>query len=183
MNPSGNSSRCLRLARIEDVLALDELIALSVRELLGRHYSPRQIAGALGPVFGVDRQLIRDGTYFVMEDSGHLIAGGGWSRRRAPFGGDAARTDPDPELNPATEAARIRAFFVHPAWERRGLGRALLAASESAAKAAGFRRLELVATLSGEPLYRRHGFTETQRTEVPLGNGELLPVVHMAKSF
>lgn len=183
MNPSGNPSPCLRLARIEDVPALDELIALSVRELLGRHYSPRQIAGALGPVFGVDRQLIRDGTYFVMEDSGHLIAGGGWSRRRAPFGSDAARTEPDPEVNPATEAARIRAFFVHPAWERRGLGRALLAASESAARAAGFRRLELVATLAGEPLYRHHGFTETRRTEVPLANGEFLPVMHMAKSF
>jgi GNAT superfamily N-acetyltransferase len=181
MTPPGNSLPSLRLARIEDVPALDELIALSVRELLGRHYTPRQIAGALGSVFGVDRQLIRDGTYFVLENFGHLVAGGGWSRRRAPFGGDAARTDPDPELNPATDAARIRAFFVHPDWERRGLGRALLAASESAARAAGFRRFELVATLAGEPLYRWHGFTETQRTRVALANGEFLLVVHMAK--
>jgi N-acetylglutamate synthase-like GNAT family acetyltransferase len=181
MSPALNPVPPLRPARIEDVPALEELIALSVRELLGRHYSPRQIAGALGPVFGVDRQLIRDGTYFVLEESGHLIAGGGWSRRRAPFGGDAGRAGPDPELNPATDAARIRAFFVHPDWERRGLGRALLAASESAARAAGFRRLELVATLAGEPLYRRHGFTETQRTGVALANGEFLQVVHMAK--
>ena len=183
MSPVRNPVPPLRLARNEDVPALEELIALSVREPLGRHYSPRQIAGALGSVFGVDRQLIRDGTYFVLEDSRHLIASGGWSRRRAPFGGDAGRAGPDPELDPATDAARIRAFFVHPDWERRGLGRALLAASESAARAAGFRRLGLVATLAGEPLYRRHGFTETQRTRVALANGEFLPVVHMAKSI
>lgn len=171
----------VRLARLDDVPALEELLALSVSESLARHYTPRQLAGALGPVFGVDRQLIHDGTYFVIEDAGQVIACGGWSRRRAAFGGDAARSEPDPELDPAADAARIRAFFVYPSWERRGLGSALLAASEAAIWGAAFRRIELVATLAGEPLYRRHGYREMRRTTVALPNGESLPVVQMAK--
>ncbi len=181
MTPSPKPPWPVRLARLDDVPALEELLALAVSESLARHYSPRQLAGALGPVFGVDRQLIHDGTYFVIEGSAQVIACGGWSRRFASFGGDADRSEPDPELNPATDAARIRAFFVHPAWERGGLGSALLTASEAAIWAAGFRRIELVATLAGEPLYRRHGYRETLRTTVALANGECLPVTHMAK--
>ena len=135
----------LRIAREHDAPALERLIELTVRKSLARHYSPAQLEVALGPVFGLDRQLIRDGTYFVAEHEGEIIACGGWSKRRAVYGGDRERAGADAELNPARVAARVRAFFVHPEWERHGLGRALLAASEAAIRDAGFKRVELVA--------------------------------------
>jgi len=119
----------LRIARAEDAPALERLIELTVRESLSRCYSAAQLAVALGPVFGLDRQLIRDGTYFVAEDAGEIIGCGGWSKRLAVYGGDRGRSGAQAELNPATDAARVRAFFVHPAWERRGLGRTLLETS------------------------------------------------------
>ena len=138
---------------------------------------------ALGPVFGVDRQLIRDGTYFVIEADGRLVACGGWSRRRAVFGGDRERPGEDAALDPARDPARIRAFFVHPQWARRGLGRALLAACEAAIVAAGFRRAVLVATLAGEPLYAAGGYRVEERYDAPLPGGRGLPVVRMGKRF
>src|SRR5438445_7074030 len=104
---------------------------------------------ALGPVFGVDRQLISDGTYFVVEHSGHIVGCGGWSRRRAVFGGDRARVGEDAALDPARDPARIRAFFIHPDWARQGIGRALLQPCEAALNAADFREAVLVATLAG----------------------------------
>ena len=127
----------LRIARDEDAPALERLIGLTVRESLSRCYSAAQLAVALGPVFGLDRQLIRDGTYFVAEDAGEIIACGGWSKRLAVYGGDRERSGADAELNPVTDPARVRAFFVHPNWERRGIGRALLQASEEAIGQAG----------------------------------------------
>ena len=99
---------------LADIAALEELIPASVRGLQTAHYSPAQMEAALGPIFGVDRQLIRDGTFYVVETSGAILGCGGWSRRRSLFGGDKDRTEPDPELDPAREPARIRAFFVHP---------------------------------------------------------------------
>src|SRR5437868_8452793 len=113
----------LRLARAEDISALEKLIQLSVRQSLSRFYSTAQLDAALGPVFGVDRQLIRDGTYFVIEHDSEIVACGGWSKRLAVYGGDRERAGEDTELNPAQDPARVRAFFVHPQWERRGLGR------------------------------------------------------------
>ena len=108
----------LRMAREEDVPALEGLIGLSVRQLLSRHYSPQQLDVALGPVFGVDRQLICDRTYFVVEHGTEMAGCGGWSKRSAKYGGDREREGQDAELDPARDAARVRAFFVHPQWEQ-----------------------------------------------------------------
>jgi GNAT superfamily N-acetyltransferase len=136
---------------------------------------------ALGPVFGVDRQLIRDGTYFVVEHNGLIVGCGGWSRRCALFGGDGARGTVDAELDPRCDAARVRAFFVHPDWARRGIGRGILAACERAVAAAGFNRIELVATLTGEPLYAAFDYLSVERYDIPLTGGLTLPVVRMTK--
>jgi GNAT superfamily N-acetyltransferase len=173
----------IRLARETDILALERLIPLSVRGLQAASYSPAQMEAALGPVFGVDRQLIRDGTYFVVEERGEVIGCGGWSRRRAVFGGDRERVGEDAALDPAHDAARIRAFFVHPGWARRGIGRLILTQCEEAIRAAGFREAVLVATLAGEPLYAAGGYAVIERYEVPLSPGLTLPVVRMGKRF
>lgn len=173
----------IRAARVEDIPALAVLIPLSVRTLQAPDYSVAQIEAALGPVFGVDRQLIEDGTYLVAVASGQIVGCGGWSRRRAVCGGDRERPGEDAALDPAREPARIRAFFVHPAWARRGIGRLILAACESALCAAGFRAAVLVATLAGEPLYAACGYAVAERYEVPLRDGLALPVVRMSKNF
>ncbi len=178
-----NKEFLIRLARAGDIDALEVLIPLSVRGLQSSFYSSAQMEAALGPVFGVDRQLISDGTYFVVEHSGQIVGCGGWSRRRAVFGGDRARLVEDAALDPAHEPARIRAFFVHPDWARRGIGRGILSACESAIRAAGFRDAVLVATLAGEPLYTSFGYSVVERYEVPLSGGLALPVVRMVKSF
>ena len=170
-----------RLARGDDIPALERLIPHSVRVLQAEHYSPAQMEAALGPVFGVDQQLIRDGTFFVVECEGDVMGCGGWSRRRSLFGGDQGRTQPDPELDPERDPARIRAFFVHPAWVRRGIGRSILAACERAIRHAGFRTVELVATLAGEPLYASFGYAPVERYAVPMSGGLSLPVVKMGK--
>lgn len=171
----------LRLAREEDIPALAALIELSVRNLLSPHYAPEVLEASLGTAFGVDSQLIRDGTYFTVEADGRLVACGGWSRRATTYGGDQGRAAEDPLLDPAADAARIRAFFVHPDWARRGIGRALLDAAESAARAAGFRQALLVGTLAGEKLYAACGYAEEERYDAPLPGGLALPVVHMTK--
>ena len=178
-----NEAFSIRLARENDIQTLEVLIPLSVRALQAPFYSSAQIEAALGPVFGVDRQLISDGTYFIVEHSGHVVGCGGWSRRRAVFGGDRARVAEDAALDPAHDPARIRAFFVHPDWARRGIGRFILSACESAICAAGFREAVLVATLAGEPLYASFGYTVAERYEVELSDSLTLPVVRMAKSF
>lgn len=171
----------LRLASAKDIPALEVLIPLSVRSLQAAHYSPAQMAAALGPVFGVDRQLILDGTYFVAEQQGQIVGGGGWSRRKAMFGGDRDRAGADALLDPKSEPARIRAFFIHPAWARRGIGRSILAACEAAIRQAGFQAIELVATLAGEPLYAANGYSVIERYDVLMADGLTLPVVRMAK--
>lgn len=171
----------IRLAHEDDIPALEDLIPLSVRGLQSAYYSAAQMEAALGPVFGVDRQLISDGTYFVVEEAGQIVGSGGWSRRKAVFGGDRGRAGEDAALDPGCDAARIRAFFVHPGWARRGIGRAILAACETALVVAGFREAVMVATLAGEPLYARHGYAVQERYEVPLGGGVMLPVVRMGK--
>ncbi len=171
----------LRPARMEDVPALEQLIPLSVRTLQAPYYSAAQMAAAMGPVFGVDRQLISDGTYFVVEDAGVIIGCGGWSRRKSLFGADTARAGEDAMLDPATDPARIRAFFIHPDWARRGIGRTILTACESAIVAAGFPQAELVATLAGEPLYLVCGYSEAERYEIPMSGGLTLPAVRMTK--
>jgi GNAT superfamily N-acetyltransferase len=170
-----------RLAREEDIPALEALIPLSVRTLQAAYYSPAQMEAALGPIFGVDRQLIRDGTYFVVEQDAQIIGCGGWSKRRSLYGGDHHRTEPDPELDPGCDAARVRAFFVHPKWARRGIGRSIMAACEQAIIAAGFRTVDIVATLAGEPLYASFGYVVVDRYDISMTGGLSLPAVRMSK--
>jgi GNAT superfamily N-acetyltransferase len=173
----------IRLATLDDVDALEPLIAESVRVLQAPDYTTEQREGALGSVFGVDRQLIRDGTYFVVEIDGYLVGCGGWSRRRTLFGSDQHCDREDALLDPSADAARIRAFFVRPGYERRGIGSAIMRASEEAAAAEGFMRLELGSTLTGVPLYRAHGFVDGDVIEVPLRAGGSLTVVRMVKDL
>jgi N-acetylglutamate synthase-like GNAT family acetyltransferase len=172
----------LRLAELDDVPALEALIEEAVMVLQAAEYSEAERRGALGTVFGVDRALIRDHTYFVAESDGIVVGCGGWSRRQALFGSDAIAGDHDEELDPARDAARIRAFFVRPGWTRRGIGGQILAACEAAAIAAGFTRFELAATLTGVPLYLAYGYRPAERHAVPLADGLSLIVIKMSKS-
>jgi GNAT superfamily N-acetyltransferase len=197
----------LRLASERDVPALEKLISVSARGLRANYYSASQIDAALGTVFGVDRQLIRDGTYFVAEiggsssgetgidrrrgappsraidRQGELIGCGGWSKRRTLFGSDHQTNRDDAELDPAREPARIRAFFIHPDWTRRGIARAVLDACEKAIRDAGFSSIELAATLPGEPFYAACNYSRQERYDVLLANGLDLPVVRMTKNL
>jgi GNAT superfamily N-acetyltransferase len=175
---------CLRIATEDDVSALNTLIEASVRVLQAGDYTPAQIAGALGTVLGVDTQLIRDCTYFIAEtgDDPVRIAGcGGWSRRKTLFGADRGPGREPELLDPLTDAAKVRAIFVHPAFARQGLGSLILATVEDAALQAGFMRFEMGSTLTGVPLYRLKGYVEVERIKVPLANGESLAVVKMVK--
>ncbi len=151
----------------------------------------------LATVFGVDTQLIADGTYFVTEAGSDvdatvpvvqgapppssIVGCGGWSKRKTLYGGDQWTSREAALLDPQHDAAKIRAFFVHPAWARRGIGSMILAACESAARTAGFTRFEMGATLTGVPLYQARGYVALENLEVPLENGEALPIVHMEK--
>jgi GNAT superfamily N-acetyltransferase len=174
----------LRIARERDIPAVAALIPLSVRALQAADYSTEQMDAALGPVFGVDRELIRDGTYYVVERAGELVGCGGWSSRRSLFGGDAGRAAGERALlDPAHDSARIRAFYVHPDWARRGIGRRIMNACERAIVQARFRSIELVATLAGEPLYAAFSFTAVERYEIPLAIDLRLPVVRMVKTL
>lgn len=178
----------IRKACTADIPALRQVIEASVRGLQARDYSPRQIELALKNLYGVDTQLIADGTYFAAEAAAEgaearIVGCGGWSRRRTLFGGDQWRTRQDDLLDPQRDAAKIRAFFVRPEWVRRGIGTMILDACEAAATAAGFKRLEMGATLSGVPFYRARGYTPLESVEAPLGEGESLPIVRMVKEI
>jgi GNAT superfamily N-acetyltransferase len=178
----------IRLAVASDIPSLGELIEASVRALQAGDYSAAQLEKALRTVYGVDTQLISDGTYFAAEerDAGSpgtalLVGCGGWSKRKTLYGGDQFAAREDSLLDPARDAAKIRAFFVHPTWARRGIGGMILEACETAAGAAGFRRLEMGATLTGVPFYRAKGYAELEAVDVPLGGGLTLPIVRMGK--
>lgn len=173
----------IRAAVPADTEILEALIRESVLGLATADYSPDQITSALRHMFGLDSRLIEDGTYYVIEARGRPVACGGWSRRRTLFGGDQYSERADDRLDPETEAARIRAFFVHPDWARRGVGRLLLRECEKAARAGGFRRLELAATLTGIAFYEREGFTILDRQEVVLPDGVRFPLARMARNI
>ena len=171
----------VRQATLADIPALQRLIPESVRGLSEGFYDRRQAESAIRYVFGVDTQLIHDGTYYVAETGAQIIGCGGWSKRRTLYGGDQAKASEDPLLDPQKEAARIRAFFVHPDWARRGVGRLLLETCEAAARQAQFTTLELVATLPGVPLYRAFGYETLEAFTIPMPDGLTLPVIRMGK--
>ncbi|HLH35716.1 MAG TPA: GNAT family N-acetyltransferase [Alloacidobacterium sp.] len=174
----------IRAATHNDVPELRALIESSVRELQAAWYTPEQIEAAVHSVFGVDQQLIEDGTYYVAEIGGQIAGCGGWSKRSTLYGAshyDHSRNDQllDPERDPA----RIRAFFTHPRYARRGIGRALLERCEEEARKAGFHRIEMAATLPGVPLYAAHGYEEFETFHVPLPGGQSIQVRRMAKQI
>jgi N-acetylglutamate synthase-like GNAT family acetyltransferase len=171
----------LRRATLSDLGALEALIALSARTLGAREYSLAQIEGALRGAFGVDTQLIRDGTYFVVEHGGQLVGCGGWSRRRTLFGSDARPDRDASELNPGQDAAKIRAFFVHPEFARRGIGESILERCELEATAKGFTRFELMATLPGIKFYAAQGYAAGEPIKWPLGAGLTIDFLPMTK--
>ncbi|HEX4440574.1 MAG TPA: GNAT family N-acetyltransferase [Thermoanaerobaculia bacterium] len=192
----------IRLATAADVPAIAALIPVSARALSRGFYTDAQTEAAIRHIFGPDTRLIADGTYFVVDADPPatqgaagtapatqgaagtaVVACGGWSRRRTLYGGDQMKSAEDPLLDPAVDAARIRAFFVHPGYARRGVGRAILDACLSAARAAGFRRVELAATLPGVPFYRAFGFAEREALEAPMPGGPGLPVVRMDRAL
>src|SRR6201996_639148 len=138
-----------RLAQLDDIPTLNEMIAQSVRGLSIGYYSPQQIESSIKYIFGIDTQLVIDGTYYIAEVDGQLAGCGGWSKRNTLYGGDQHKDIEDPLLDPKTDAARIRAFFVHPGYARKGVGRHIINVCEAAAKANGFTSFELGATLPG----------------------------------
>jgi len=183
------SSFRIRPAFLADLPVLRALIDASVRRLQAQDYTPAQMEGALATVFGVDTQLISDGTYLVVEHCPAeslaqplIIACGGWSKRKTLYGADQWTDRHDDLLDPRRDAAKIRAFFIHPGWARRGVGTLLLDACENAAKSAGFSRFEMGATLTGAKLFRARGYLPVRNLEVPLVNGESLPIIQMEKT-
>ena len=171
----------LRLARPSDAPAVAELMRSSVLELFPRFYDERQTASAAVHVAHLDMRLIEDGTYFVHEADGEIVACGGWSRRAKLFTGRGDATDDDRLIDPAREPARVRAMFVRSDWTRRGLGRAILDASEQAARAEGFTSLVLGATLPGEQLYRAYGFGEVERFPMTMPDGVTIECIVMER--
>jgi GNAT superfamily N-acetyltransferase len=175
----------VRTATRADLPALRALIDLSVRGLGAPFYTPAQIEASLRHVFGPDTHLVDDGTYLVAVgegDAAELAGAGGWGRRRALYGGDQARAADDPLLDPSRDAARLRAFYVHPRWARRGIARAIAESCLAAMRAEGFRTVELLATLPGVPLYRALGFVEVEPYAVPMPGGLTLPCIVMRRA-
>jgi GNAT superfamily N-acetyltransferase len=171
----------IRPATLADKSELEALIGRSARELSRGDYTPEQVEGALRGAFGVDTQLIADGTYFVVIADERMVGCGGWSKRRTLFGSDARSGRDAGELDPQTDAAKIRAFFVDPAYARRGIGRAILQHCEAEARAHGFSRFELMATLPGVRLYREHGYVGDQRISYEMSPGLSIEFVPMTK--
>jgi predicted N-acetyltransferase YhbS len=172
----------IRLATEQDIPALEKLIRASVTGLSVQYYSPAQITSALSHIFGVDTQLIRDETYLIAEVDKQIAGSGGWSKRKTLFGGDQSKSAAlDPLLDPVTEAARIRAFYVHPQWSRKGIGSLILKSCEDAAREAGFRKVELAATLPGEPFYSARGYEPAEEIRLDTPDGESLPALRMTK--
>ncbi len=175
----------IRRAVAADIPTLNQIVVAAAQQLNAQDYTQAQIDSVLKYVYGVDTQLVEDGTYLVAEANGRILGCGGWSKRKTLYGGDQAKATPENDtlLNPLYDAAKIRAFFVHPQFARQGIGRALMTASEMAARQAGFKRLVLLATLTGEPLYTAVGFVAQERYEEILPDGTPFPVVCMGKEI
>ena len=173
----------IRKARLEERDTMRQLIAESARHLSRAYYNDQQIETAIATVFGVDTDLIEDGTYFVVEIDGNLVGCGGWSKRKTLFGGDQYTSRDAGYLDPASEPAKIRAFFIHPDHARKGIARALLNQCETEARAEGFHALELMATLPGIEFYKSCGFTETGNFDLQLTEEVKLELVPMRKEL
>jgi len=173
----------IRKATMDERDAIRQLIAESARELSRAHYTDAQIEAAIATVFGVDTDLIEDGTYFVVESDGQLAGCGGWSKRKTLFGGDQYSSRDTGYLDPKTEPAKIRAFFIHPDHARKGIARAILSRCEDEARAQGFRALELMATLPGIEFYKSCGFVETGNFDLDLTDIVKLELVPMRKEL
>lgn len=173
----------IRKAVIDDKSSLEMLIARSARVLGAQDYSPEQIEGALRGAFGVDTDLIRDGTYFVAMSGAALVGCGGWSKRKTLFGGDQHTTRDAGLLDPLHDSARIRAFFVHPAWTRKGIAKAILQRCESEAQAYGFRSAELMSTLPGVKFYTAQGYHGSEPVHHQLTPTLTIEFIPMKKTF
>ncbi|MEM9670456.1 MAG: GNAT family N-acetyltransferase [Pseudomonadota bacterium] len=171
----------VRQASISDVKILEDLIARSARELCRKDYSHTQVEAALGGAWGVDRQLINDGTYLVCLEEKTIVGCGGWSKRATLFGSDAYAVREPELLDPTIDAAKIRAFFVDPDWIGCGVGELILEACESDARSAGFQSFELMATLTGARFYKRHGYAGDQRKRFDLGDNISIDFIPMTK--
>lgn len=175
-------TRTCRPATDADLPAIAALMDRAIGTLQTAFLSPEQIAASRASM-GLDSQLIADGTYFVVEQDGKLVGCGGWGKRATLYGGDHAAVRDDALLDPATDAARIRAMYTDPAMARQGVGRDLLACCEAAARAAGFRRAEMMATLAGEPLYAACGYSVVKRVDRMSATGTAVPGAVMGKAL
>jgi GNAT superfamily N-acetyltransferase len=173
----------IRHATFEDRAAITQLIAESARKLSREHYDDTQIEAAIATVFGVDTDLIDDGTYFVVEMSGEMVGCGGWSRRKTLFGGDQYSSRDAGYLAPELEPAKIRAFFIHPDHARKGIAKAILSRCETEARDHGFRALELMATLPGVEFYKSCGFVPNGAFDLELKSDVKLELVPMRKEL
>jgi GNAT superfamily N-acetyltransferase len=178
---AGEGALRTRLARLDELDTLKDLMELSIGELLKPFLSAAEIASSR-TIMGLDTQLIRDGTYFVVEENGVLAGCGGWSRRATMYGGDVSPGRDPALLDPGKDPARVRAMYTHPAFTRRGVGRMILAACEAAARAEGFTRAELVATMAGLPLYLACGYQTTEGFSDDRG-GVPVPLARMSKAL
>jgi GNAT superfamily N-acetyltransferase len=172
----------LRLATLADLPAIRDLMDASIRTLVGATLDRARLEASF-EIMGVDTQLIEDGTYFVVEIEGRMAGCGGWGRRATLFGGDHSTGRDARLLDPATEPARVRAMYTHPDFARRGVGRQILARCEEAAAREGFRTLELMSTIAGEPLYLACGYELIERVEAPTSKGVTIPLARMMKSI
>jgi GNAT superfamily N-acetyltransferase len=171
----------IRAARSADIPAAQAVIAESARGLQLGDYTAAQIESAIANVYGVDSRLVADGTYFVVDDGTRIVGCGGWSKRKTLYGGDNWKQREDDLLDPAVDAAKIRAFFIHPNFARKGIGTMLLVACENAARESGFTRFEAGATLTGVKLFAARGYVALDEILLPLEGGLAIRVVHMVK--
>lgn len=172
-----------RIATEADLPMLRALMTRAIEHLQDGFLSPDQVR-ASHKVMGLDSQLVRDGTYFVIEERGVAAGCGGWSFRATLYGGDDSVVAREPaRLDPATDAAKVRAMYTNPDFARRGVGRMLLALCEDTARAAGFGRVELMATMAGVPLYRAAGYVAVAETQAPEIDGVTVPLLLMGKTL
>ncbi len=172
-----------RLAQLEDIAALRAMMRRSIEQLQSDFLTPEQVRASHG-LMGLDSQLVRDQTYFIVEKQGRIAGCGGWSWRATLFGGDDSVVEREPApLDPMTDAARIRAMYTDPAFARQGVGTLIMELCERAAGACGFRRMEMMATLAGVPLYQARGYVPIEHLAPAPIDGVAVPMIRMARDL